>query len=141
MREIRALIARMATENRGWGYTRIQGALANLKHEVSRGTIATVLREHGLEPEPDRLKKTTWAEFLKTQWGGPGRRGFLYGGRLDGLRAEAVRRALPHRTIHAPHSYRRHCVGARRRVDEPDEPQPDGWAPAVLNSKTHASVS
>jgi putative transposase len=50
------------------GYTRIQGALANLNHEVSRGTIATVLREHGLEPAPDRLKKTTWTEFLKAQW-------------------------------------------------------------------------
>src|SRR5262249_53301015 len=68
MREIRALIVRMATENRSWGYTRIQGALANLNHEVSRGTIATVLREHGLEPAPDRLKRTTWTEFLKAQW-------------------------------------------------------------------------
>ncbi|HJZ73247.1 MAG TPA: hypothetical protein VKE51_16000 [Vicinamibacterales bacterium] len=47
MSEIRALIVRMATENRGWGYTRIQGASANLNHEVCRGTIATVLREHG----------------------------------------------------------------------------------------------
>jgi transposase InsO family protein len=68
MSEIRALIVRMATENRAWGYTRIQGALANLNHQVSRGTIATVLREHGLEPAPDRLKKTTWTEFLKTHW-------------------------------------------------------------------------
>jgi hypothetical protein len=68
MSEIRALIVRMATENRGWGYTRIQGALANLHHEVSRGTIATVVRDHGLEPAPDRLTKTTWTEFLKAQW-------------------------------------------------------------------------
>ena len=30
MAEIRALIVRMATENRDWGYTRIQGALARL---------------------------------------------------------------------------------------------------------------
>ena len=59
MSEIRALIVRMATENRSWGYTRIQGALENLNHQVSRGTIATVLREHGLEPAPERLKKTT----------------------------------------------------------------------------------
>src|SRR5882762_4170124 len=68
MAEIRALIVRMATENRGWGYTRIQGALANLNHDVSRGTVATVLREHGLEPAPDRLKKTTWTELLKAHW-------------------------------------------------------------------------
>jgi putative transposase len=68
MADIRALIVRMATDNRGWGYTRIQGALANLDHAVSRGTIATILREHGLEPASDRLKKTTWTEFLKTHW-------------------------------------------------------------------------
>src|SRR6202049_2390362 len=58
----------MATENRDWAYTRIQGALANLDHEVGRGTIANILRGHGLEPAPERLKKTTWKEFLKTHW-------------------------------------------------------------------------
>jgi len=36
--EIREWVVRMATENRSWGYTRIQGALANLDHHVSRGT-------------------------------------------------------------------------------------------------------
>ena len=66
--DIRALIVRMATENRTWGYTRIQGALANLDHEVGRGTIANILREHGLDPAPDRAKKTTWTDFLKTHW-------------------------------------------------------------------------
>ena len=58
----------MATENRDWGYTRIQGAMANLDYRVSRGTIANILREHGLEPAPEHLKKTTWTEFLKTHW-------------------------------------------------------------------------
>ena len=50
--EIRALVVRMATENRDWGYTRIQGALGNLGHDVGRGTIATILRQHGIEPAP-----------------------------------------------------------------------------------------
>jgi putative transposase len=68
MAEIRALIVRIVTDNRGWGYTRIQGALANLDYAVSRGTIATILRTHGLEPAPERMKKTTWTEFLKTHW-------------------------------------------------------------------------
>jgi hypothetical protein len=46
--EIREWVVRMATENRSWGYTRIQGALANLDHHVSRGTIANILRQHGI---------------------------------------------------------------------------------------------
>jgi hypothetical protein len=36
MKEISTLIVRMATENSGWGYTRIQGALKNLGHDVAR---------------------------------------------------------------------------------------------------------
>ena len=42
--EIERLVVRMATENRDWGYRRIQGALANLGHEVARGTIANTPR-------------------------------------------------------------------------------------------------
>ena len=68
MAEIRQLIVRMATENRDWGYTRIRGALSNLGHDVSRGAIATVLREHGLEPAPERTNRTTWREFLAAHW-------------------------------------------------------------------------
>jgi transposase InsO family protein len=66
--EIENLIVRMATENRDWGYRRIQGALANLGHEVARGTIANILNEHGLEPAPERNRKTTWKEFLSRHW-------------------------------------------------------------------------
>jgi putative transposase len=65
--EIQQLVVRMATENRAWGYRRIQGALANLGHEVARGTIANILKEHGLEPAPERERKTTWKEFLAGQ--------------------------------------------------------------------------
>src|SRR5713101_3292078 len=68
MVQIRALIVRMATENRAWGYTRIQGALANLDHRVARGTIANILKRHGIEPAPERQKGTTWQEFLGAHW-------------------------------------------------------------------------
>jgi transposase InsO family protein len=68
MAAIRQLVVRMATENRDWGYTRIQGALANLGHDVGRGTIATILKQHGIEPAPERQKRTTWREFLKAHW-------------------------------------------------------------------------
>lgn len=66
--EIERLIVRMAAENRDWGYRRIQGALDNLGHEVARGTIANILKEHGLEPTPERSRKTTWQELLRRHW-------------------------------------------------------------------------
>jgi putative transposase len=62
--EIQRLVVRMATANRDWGYQRVQGTLANLGHEVARRTIANLLKEHGLEPAPERERKTPWKEFL-----------------------------------------------------------------------------
>lgn len=59
------LIIRMAVENPSWGYTRIQGALANLGHEVGRTTIANTLRDQGIEPAPERGRRTSWRTFLK----------------------------------------------------------------------------
>lgn len=46
-REISSLILRMATENPGWGYTRIQGALKNLGHNVARSAVALAGEEVG----------------------------------------------------------------------------------------------
>jgi hypothetical protein len=66
--EIRQLIVRRATDNRDWGYRQIQGALANVGHDIGRGTIATILEQHGIEPAPERQKRTTWQEFLKAHW-------------------------------------------------------------------------
>jgi hypothetical protein len=66
--EIGALIVRLAEENRDWGYRRIQGALSNLGHEIARSTIAGILQRHGIEPAPERNRKTTWKEFLSHHW-------------------------------------------------------------------------
>src|SRR5215469_4851698 len=66
--EIEDLVVRMPKENRSWGYRRIQGALSNLGHEVGRGTIAEMLARHGIEPAPERERKTTWKEFLAQHW-------------------------------------------------------------------------
>ena len=65
--EIRRLIVRMATENPGWGYTRIQGALKNLGHRVARSTIATILKQQGIPPSGER--QTSWQTFLRAHWG------------------------------------------------------------------------
>jgi putative transposase len=66
--EIAALILRMADENRGWGYTRIKGALSNLGYKVGRGTIANILALNGIDPAPLRGKRTAWSTFLKAHW-------------------------------------------------------------------------
>ena len=68
MRRISELIVRMAQESPGWGYTRIQGALGNLSHRVGRGTIANVLKRNGIEPSPERSRRTPWSTFLKAHW-------------------------------------------------------------------------
>ena len=62
------MAVRMARENRSRGYRRIQGALGNLGHKVGRGTIAEMLARHGVEPAPERERKTTWKEFLRKHW-------------------------------------------------------------------------
>ena len=66
--ELAALVVRMATENRSWGYTRLQGAMANLGHKLGRGTIRGILKDHGIEPAPERGKGMPWAVFLKAHW-------------------------------------------------------------------------
>jgi hypothetical protein len=58
----------MAKENRTWGDRRIQGALDNLGHDIGSSTIADILSRHGIEPVPERERKTTWEEFLEQHW-------------------------------------------------------------------------
>src|SRR2546428_9532738 len=67
-KEIAALAVRMAEANRSWGYRRIQGALANLGHDLAHNTIRNILKRHGIEPSPERARKTTWKEFLQRHW-------------------------------------------------------------------------
>ena len=68
MDTIRRLIVRMAPENREWGDTRSRGALGTLGHQVARGTSANVRKAFGLEPAPERKKRTTWRELLAAHW-------------------------------------------------------------------------
>jgi len=68
MKKITEHVVRMAKENNSWGYDRIQGALKNLGHIVAPTTIANILKRNGIEPAPERCKKTTWRTFLKTHW-------------------------------------------------------------------------
>ena len=68
--DIAALVVRMATENPTWGYTRIRGGLNGVGHDVARNTIKAILKDHGLEPAPERGAKTSWKAFLAAHWEG-----------------------------------------------------------------------
>ena len=66
--EVVGLVLRMARENPGWGYDRIQGALANLGHLISNTWVGSILKAHGIDPAPDRKRQSTCKSFLQAHW-------------------------------------------------------------------------
>src|SRR5437870_5851504 len=60
--EISGLVVRMAEENRGWGYRRIQGDVSNLGHGVARTRVAGILKRRGLHPATEISRTTTRKE-------------------------------------------------------------------------------
>ena len=63
-RELKKLVLQMA-KTPGWGYSRILGELRKLGiMSVSRTTVRSILKEHGIEPAPDRAEPV-WDQFLK----------------------------------------------------------------------------
>ncbi|MGE0711659.1 MAG: hypothetical protein AB7N76_03920 [Planctomycetota bacterium] len=63
--ELADLVAQVASENPTFGYTRIRDTLGNLGHELARSTVAAILARRGIEPAPERRRKTTWKQFLR----------------------------------------------------------------------------
>ena len=67
--ELEQLIVRIARDNASWGYSRLQGALYNLGHNIGRNTGKRILVDNGIDPAPLRDREMSWATFLKAHWG------------------------------------------------------------------------
>jgi hypothetical protein len=61
-------VIRLANENLGWGYTKIRDALRGLKIDIGRSTVASILSVAGIEPAPERGRRRTSKQFLKSHW-------------------------------------------------------------------------
>jgi putative transposase len=70
-KELRELVLTIANET-GFGLTRIVGEMRKLGIKISRQTVRRILKEHGIDPSPDRTSDC-WADFLErhgeTLWG------------------------------------------------------------------------
>jgi len=64
--EIRRLVIEMATQNPTWGYRRIHGEPTGLGHHIGASTVSKILKNHGIDPAPDRTSMT-WTQVLRSQ--------------------------------------------------------------------------
>src|ERR1022692_1322718 len=67
--EIVRLLLEMATQNTGWGYTRLRDALNNVGYKIGRTTVQRILGKHGIEPAPERKQQYSWATFIQAHLG------------------------------------------------------------------------
>ena len=65
---LKQLIIDMAKDNKHLGCRSLHGYLKYLGLKVSHATISRVLKEHGIDPCPDRPERTSWNEFIKCHW-------------------------------------------------------------------------
>ena len=65
--EIRDLVVKIAQDNISWGYTKIRDAVnAGLKIDLCRNTVANILDQAGIVPAPEREKKRTWKQLIRS---------------------------------------------------------------------------
>jgi putative transposase len=61
--DLKRWILRVARENPGLGYQKLEGEMRKLGFDVSHTTIRTVMNRHGLPPSPER-SSSSWRRFL-----------------------------------------------------------------------------
>ena len=71
------LLLTMARENPSWGYTRLRGALENLRTDLGRSTIQRILTEHRHRARSAPGRTMPWKTFSHGALGGHRRGGLL----------------------------------------------------------------
>jgi transposase len=68
-KEVRELVIQLAQENLSWGYTKIRDVVnKGLQIDICRNTVANILHKAGIVPAPERDKKRTWKQFIRSHW-------------------------------------------------------------------------
>ena len=63
--DLEALVLRLARENPGWGYGKLEGELGKLGYTLAQSTIRDVLRRNKVPPAPQRRRSgSNWCTFL-----------------------------------------------------------------------------
>lgn len=61
--ELEALVVRLAKENLGWGYDKIQGELIKLGYDLSATSVRNILKQHRISAASER-SSSSWRSFL-----------------------------------------------------------------------------
>src|SRR5262249_50087979 len=88
-------------------------------------TIEEILNRHGIEPAPERSRKTTWKEFLSPALGVDCGRRLLHHRGVDKTRAAAGCRAVLYGDSDTEGRDCRYCYCRQWAVDEPDRQESD----------------
>ena len=66
--EIIDLVNRFKEENPRWGYQKITDQIIYLGYTISKSTVKNILIENGFDPDPDLTVRSSWHEFIQSNW-------------------------------------------------------------------------
>jgi hypothetical protein len=111
-------------------------SVSNPGHELARSTIANILKRNAIEPAPERVRKTTWKEFLTQHRDQIVAADFFSVEVRTRKGLERFPGSVFSRTVHPTRPVCRDLDANQRVVDEPDRPQSDGCRRRAAQGQT-----